>query len=160
MGDHAAFFYGTLMAREVLYRVIYGKSNITEYHPAFARSKLLTIQDAILHNYCRHHVRHAEYPGMIPEKGHSVRGTYVTGLTDYDFFRLDWFEGSEYTMRKVRPKLLENGVETQEVEAETYMFKYPHKLEKGVWDYEDFRKNKIHHWADDSSAYDGKSISS
>ena len=144
------------MAREVLYRVLYGKSNLSKDPAASARARLLTIQDAILHDHCRRKVRSADYPGMIQEKGKTVRGTYVTGLADKDIDRLDTFEGSQYGRHHVCPKLLENGVETTDVVAETYIFTNEYWLEPEEWDYDDFRKNKLHNWADHSEEYDGE----
>jgi hypothetical protein len=137
------------MAREVLYRVCYGSSDISDDPFKAKLAASLCIKPAILHDYCRHKVRMADYPGIIPENSHTVRGTYVTGLTDGDIQRLDWFEGSEYHRRKVTVALLKpdtehNLVEEGEVQTETYVFTAgAHRLEK-------------HRWADHSEEYDGK----
>lgn len=151
------------MARAVLYRVIYGQSNISNNPEAVAQASKITIQDAILHDHCRHHVKYADYPGMIPEKGKSVRGTYVTGLTDNNICSLDWFEGSQYVKIKVKPILLKrdgNGAfkEDEEVEAETYIWTAGEgQLDmKEEWDFEHFMKAKIQNWADYSVEYAGK----
>jgi len=144
------------MAREVLYRVLYGKSNLSAYPSATALAKLLTIHDAVLHDHCRRKVRSADYPGMVRQKDKTVRGTFVTGLTDRDIQRLDTFEGSQYERHHVCPRLLENGVETKDVVAETYIFTDDVWLEPDEWDYDDFRKNKLRNWMDDSEEYDGK----
>lgn len=83
-----------------------------------------------------------------------MRGTYVTGLTEHDIQRLDWFEGSEYSRREVNVVLLKvdgqhNLVERDEVQTETYVFTAGrHRLEIEEWDYEVFRKEKMHRWAD------------
>jgi len=157
MGKHTAFFYGTLMAPEVLHRVCYGTSKIPQDQAAF-----LSIKPAILHDYCRHRVRWADYPGIIPEKGHTVRGSYVTGLTDGDIWRLDRFEGGQYKRKEVRVKVLkefgnkgdEKG-EGEEVVTQTYIFiAGDDALEKGEWDYDVFRREKMHRWADHSEEYD------
>lgn len=145
------------MAKEVLYRVIYGTSNLAtrpEFAPLAAN---VSIRDALLHNYCRHHVAHADYPGMIAEAGKSVRGTYVTGLTDGDIWRLDCFEGSEYERKVVKCVLLgEGGEEIGEVEAETYVYVAGEdRLEKGEWSFEFFRKEKLKNWAD-GEEYEGE----
>lgn len=149
------------MAREILYRVCYGSSNVSHdpFKAKFAAS--LSIKNAILHDYCRHKVDRADYPGIIPEKGRTVRGTYVTGLTEHDIQLLDWFEGSEYTRQQVAVSLLEadaenNLVEGSEVQTETYVFTAGRdQLETAEWDYEVFRREKIHRWADLSGEYDG-----
>jgi hypothetical protein len=151
------------MAREVLYRVIYGSTNIADKPNALAKAAKLSIHDAILHDYCRHRVAHADYPGMVPQKGASVRGTYVAGLTDGDIRNLDWFEGSEYVKERVRPFLLKpdgmNGGlrEAERVDAETYIFTGGFgRLEEAEWDFEHFRKEKMQNWADYSEEYAGE----
>ncbi|KAB8303402.1 hypothetical protein EYC80_004830 [Monilinia laxa] len=157
-----AFFYGTLMAPEVLHRVIYGSSK----HPPSAS---LTITPALLPEYCRHRVRYVDYPGIISETGHTVRGTYVTGLTPKNMQNLDWFEGPQYERKVVTVKMLapkyqehlhslssimaetvETGVEKQ---AQTYVFTDLDSLEKGEWDFEFFREEKLQNWADESEEY-------
>ncbi|KAH8766905.1 AIG2-like family-domain-containing protein [Hyaloscypha sp. PMI_1271] len=152
MGDHTAFFYGTLMAPEVLHRVCYGPGAVgNDPAKTFLASQLL-VQPAILHDYCRHRVRGCDYPGIVPETGHTVRGTFVTGLTDGDIFRLDAFEGNEYERIKVKVELVE--VSGRFVEASTYMYAAGEEcLEKKEWSYEEFRRDKIHRWADDSNEY-------
>lgn len=153
------------MARQVLYRVIYGTSNISEYPRLVARSSQLTIQPALLRNHCRHRVRNADYPGVIPQDGESVRGTYVTGLTDVDMQRLDYFEGIEYSRQEVRAVLLaagetEAGPDAKQVETETYIYTAGNAhLEKGEWDFDNFVKNRMPgNWADDwSEEYEGSS---
>ncbi|KAL1970793.1 hypothetical protein VTN77DRAFT_2627 [Rasamsonia byssochlamydoides] len=125
MGDHTLFFYGTLMAPQILHRVIHGHSNPEPWQKA-----LLTVKPAILHGYRRHRVRGADYPGIIPvtaktssdgstqgttpegssNMDHSVLGTLVTGLTDGDIYRLDCFEGSDYEKRKVKVRVLRSAV--------------------------------------------------
>ena len=91
-----------------------------------------------------------------------MRGTYVSGLTKEDIERLDWFEGSEYRRRKVTVALLKpdsqhNLVEQDKVETETYVFTAGNdRLKKEEWDYEVFRREKMHRWADKSEEYAGK----
>jgi len=121
---------------------------------------MLSVKPAILHDYCRHRVLHADYPGIIPEKGHTVRGTYVTGLTDGDIWRLDTFEGGQYSRDKVSVVLLIDADhdagknEGEVVETETYVFTEGDEwLERVEWDYEVFRKEKMHRWADHSEEY-------
>ncbi|KAF7956683.1 hypothetical protein EAE96_004016 [Botrytis aclada] len=160
---YSAFFYGTLMAPEVLYRVINGASN--------RPSNSLTFTPALLHDYCRHRVSFADYPAIISEPGHSVRGTYVTGLTPSNMRSLDYFEGAQYERKVVTVKILTpkdkeikhganaimaDAVETgEEKEAHTYVFTDLVALEKGEWDFEFFRREKLRNWADESEEYAG-----
>lgn len=151
------------MAPEILNRVIYGSSN----HPATS----LTITPALLPDYCRHRVRFADYPAIISEPGHTVRGTFVTGLTPSNMQSLDYFEGSQYERKIVTVKILTpkdkehvHGVSTimaeavetgEQREAQTYVFTDLKYLEKGEWDFAFFRREKLRNWADDSHEYAG-----
>ncbi|KII87642.1 hypothetical protein PLICRDRAFT_42147 [Plicaturopsis crispa FD-325 SS-3] len=98
----SAFFYGTLMHPKILRRVI-GNDGAH-----------LQICPAVLLEYTRHQIQHADYPGIVPytksralfnreldAEERSVRGTLVTGLTASDIALLDVFEGNEYTRDKV-----------------------------------------------------------
>jgi hypothetical protein len=113
------------------------------------------VYPAILHNHRRHKVRFADYPAIVPHEGSAVRGTYVTGLTDNDIWRLDIFEGAEYVRRPVKPKVLttvgnedgEGNVEGEEVDAETYIWKSdPSGLEDKEWDFAEFKREKMRFW--------------
>lgn len=134
------------MAPEVFYSVCYGNSN-----PPGAIKGLHTLTPAVLHGYCRHRVQFADYPGIIPEDGHSVRGIYATGLTKANMVKLDYFEGSEYERRNVKVQLLKQHdgkeVEGEETKAIAYIFLFPKHLERGEWDFEQFRKDKLKFWA-------------
>lgn len=146
------------MAREVMYRVIYGSETLTPVTALLAAK--LSRSPAILHDHCRHKVLDDDYPGVIPQKDHSVRGLLVSGLTDGDIFRLDMFEGDEYTRVKATVKVLEQDgekeVEGEVKEIETYIFTAPEsRLEKVEWDYEEFRREKMWRWASTSEEYDG-----
>lgn len=154
-GTRSAFCYGTLMAPQVLYRVIFGSSE-----PEVRQKKRIVIRPAILHEFRRHRVRTAEFPAIVPNPSSTVRGTFITGLTDGDFIRLDSFEGSMYERRPVKVKLLKNvrledevrdssvaRLEGEEVEAETYVWRYPLRdLEDREWDFEHFKKRKMRAW--------------
>jgi hypothetical protein len=151
------------MAPEILYRVCYGTHDFSNDTFKADLAASLSIKPAILHEYCRHRVEQADYPGIIPEKGHTVRGTYVTGLTEHDVMHLDAFEGSEYRRRKVKVVLLKPDGQNDlvesggEVQTETYVLTAGfHRLEKEEWDYEVFRKEKLYRWVDQSVEYEGK----
>jgi gamma-glutamylcyclotransferase (GGCT)/AIG2-like uncharacterized protein YtfP len=152
--SHTAFFYGTLMAPQVLHRVIWG----SQTPPTPAHASMLRIRPAILHAHQRHKVKHADYPAILPTSSSStVRGTLVQGLTDGDIWRLDIFEGSEYDRRKVCVKVLqgngdfeqkeEENVEGEEVEAETYIWiAGADRLEAQEWDFSEFVRDKMKRW--------------
>ncbi|KAI1096835.1 AIG2-like family-domain-containing protein [Rostrohypoxylon terebratum] len=145
------FFYGTLMAPEVFFTVCY--RGIPKENIAVLRG-LHEFKPAILHGFCRRRVRHADYPGIIPDKNHEVRGMIVTGLTPANMHHLDKFEGSEYERRKVKARLLSRvgdddgrgNVEDEEVECEVYVFNKPSHLEDREWDYKEFREEKMKKW--------------
>jgi hypothetical protein len=148
------------MVPEILYRVCYGTNT-----PAAWQKSLLTIQPAILHDYTRHKVRHCDYPAIIPSaSSSSVRGSYVTGLTDGDVCRLDFFEGNQYKRRRVRIRILDvvgdedgkGNVEGKEIETETYVWiDGMDKLEEGQWDFGTFVREKLKRWIGQNEEYDG-----
>lgn len=167
--SHTAFFYGTLMAPPVLYRVIWGQQT----PPTPAHASLLKVQPAILHNHQRHKVKHADYPAILPIKSDrkpKVRGTLVQGLTDGDLWRLDIFEGSEYQRQKVKVRVLEqtttsgqdmgdlqqreeDNVEGDEVDAETYIWiAGANRLESEEWDFTEFIRDKMKRWVGKDAA--------
>ncbi|KAF7559006.1 hypothetical protein G7046_g5161 [Stylonectria norvegica] len=144
-GEYTAFFYGTLMAPEVFYSVCYGVNR-----PAQAIQDLHTFTPAILSDYCRHRVQSADYPAIIAEKGHTVLGIFVTGLTEANLMKLDFFEGSEYDRKTVTVKLVKNdaneATEGESRKASAYVFNSPEFLEKREWDFEEFRNQKMQAW--------------
>jgi len=138
------------MAPQVLYRVCYGSAT-----PSANQKALLTIRPAILHSFCRHKVRNCDYPAITPDESTTVRGTYVQGLTAGDLWRLDIFEGDEYSRKKVKVKVLDKvgdekgrgNIEGDEVEAETYVWiAGEHLLEKVEWDFGEFQRDKMRRW--------------
>ncbi|KAE8857359.1 hypothetical protein PTNB29_08426 [Pyrenophora teres f. teres] len=169
MPSHTLFFYGTLMAPPVLHRVIWGSPT----PPTEAHASLLHIRPAILHSHRRHRVEGADYPALVPVPStsedpspSSVRGALVTGLTDGDIWRLDIFEGDEYTREKVRVRILteQNGneggadvlgvgasdggeIEGEEVDTETYIWTAgAHRLEPNEWDFKEFVRERMERW--------------
>ncbi|KAL2863306.1 gamma-glutamylcyclotransferase family protein [Aspergillus lucknowensis] len=129
MGENTLFFYGTLLAPEMLHRVIHGSAT-----PEKWQKDLLHFRPAVLHGYRRHRVRYADYPGIIPVptsedvsgptttntaagarktspgSSGSVLGTVVSGLTDGDVRRLDIYEGDEYSREKVQVRILKDAL--------------------------------------------------
>lgn len=140
------------MAKEVFYSVCYNDAR-----PGEAIRSLHTFTPAILHGYCRHKVQFADYPAIIPEDGKSVRGVYVTGLTSGNMYHLDIFEGNEYEKKQVKVKLLkqegDKEVEGEEREVTAYVFKHENHLEKGEWDFEHFKNERMKLWFRDDVGY-------
>lgn len=143
------------MAFPVLSRVIYGTTS-----PETWQATSLRIRPAVLHSYCRYQVRSVDYPGIVPETGRTVRGTYVEGLTEGDIWRLDVFEGNEYERKKVNVKILaHSGEETEEVGTETYVYVAGRdNLNDDEWDFQDFMSSKISRWVGESREYSGMCI--
>ncbi|KAF5523888.1 Protein AIG2 C [Colletotrichum aenigma] len=149
-GEHTAFFYGTLMEPKVFFTVTQGDGK-----PAQAIKDLYTFTPAVLHDYTRHRVNKADYPGMIPEKGGSVLGIYATGLTDVNVMKLDFFEGGEYEKKVVTVKV--RGADGKEEDKPTtaYIYKRPENLDRREWSFEEFRKDKMHVWTRESYVFEG-----
>jgi gamma-glutamylcyclotransferase (GGCT)/AIG2-like uncharacterized protein YtfP len=183
----SAFFYGTLMAPEVLHRVCHGSTSPS--NPIYATHNLKTYP-AILPAHRRHRVKDADYPAILPHPSSTVRGTYVTGLTDSDVWRLDIFEGSEYERANVKCKLIQQAggedakpkvfknvhvsgkdvvhlgseydADGEVVEAETYVWiGGEERLEEREWDFAEFQREKMRFWVGDEGddEYAGESMS-
>ena len=151
-GPHAAFFYGTLMAPTVMWRVIHGTAEPYDYE-----KKQTTSVPALLTGYERRKVKYRDYPAITQCKGGSVRGLLVTGLSDMNLRRLDTFEGDQYTREVVKVKVLRHlgpeeradesvGEGDEMVEAETYVWSSEDELESKEWDFEEFKREKIRRW--------------
>ncbi|KAM0723554.1 hypothetical protein Q7P37_000541 [Cladosporium fusiforme] len=142
---HSAFFYGTLMAPSVLHRVCHGSTSPS--NPIYATHNLKTTP-ALLPSHRRHRVKRADYPAILPHATSSVRGTYVTGLTASDMWRLDIFEGPEYERVRVKCRVLNSGGEEgEEVEAEAYLWiGGEEQLEEREWDFDEFQREKMRFW--------------
>jgi hypothetical protein len=147
---------GTLMAPGVLYRVIYGSATPQDW-----QKSLTTVRPALLQSYRRHRVKYADYPAIIPHESSSVRGSYVTGLTEGDIYRLDIFEGDMYAREKVIVNILSDKISLDQkvseqdlqnavvgqAEAETYVWTIgADKLEEREWDFEEFKNQKMKAW--------------
>ncbi|KAM4056290.1 gamma-glutamyl cyclotransferase, AIG2-like domain-containing protein [Hirsutella rhossiliensis] len=150
---HVLTMAGTLMAPEVFFSVCYGDD-----WPPKAIRDLHTFTPAILNGYCRHRVQLADYPAVVPQEGHSVRGVYATGLTDANMQKLDYFEGDEYERVKATVQLLEKKGDDQAVsetkETFVYAFLFPECLERREWDFEEFRRDKMKMWTRNRLGYD------
>ncbi|KAM7221108.1 hypothetical protein V8F06_003493 [Rhypophila decipiens] len=140
------------MVPEVVYTVCYNAKNVPK-----SISKQHTFNPAILHGYSRHRVADADYPGIIADKAgenNTVFGMLVTGLTKANLKKLDYFEGDQYERREVKVKLLEKvgnaqgegNIEGEERTAQVYVFNDENALEKREWDFEEFRRDKLHKW--------------
>ncbi|CAK7201180.1 hypothetical protein SEUCBS139899_003883 [Sporothrix eucalyptigena] len=157
------FFYGTLMAPEVFFTVCY-----RDGRPPAAIAKGHVFRSAVLPGFTRHRVKYQEYPGIIEDDtpGACVRGMLVSGVTDGNQHHLDYFEGSEYERRTVEVTLddgkkedvtIEEGAEKKKetVKAQVYVFKYPDDLERREWDFDEFRREKMHKWARADYTFEG-----
>jgi Gamma-glutamyl cyclotransferase, AIG2-like len=167
-GPHTAFFYGTLMAPPVLYRVCYGPSHPTN---TLRNHSQLSIRPALLKGFRRHRVKYADYPGIVPCASSTVRGTLVTGLTDGDVWRLDVFEGDEYERRNVAARIIsdktaqkdlhheprDDQLGPDEIEAQTYVWVGSRDgLDEEQWDFEEFVREKMWRWAGEGADAEGE----
>ncbi|KAK3403097.1 AIG2-like family-domain-containing protein [Sordaria brevicollis] len=156
---HRAFFYGTLMVPEVFYTVCYNSKTVPD---VIARQHVFT--PAILHGYCRHRVKQADYPGITEDTEHSVFGMLAEGLTKANLDKLDYFEGAEYERRTVKVNVLdkvgdvtgEGNVEGEEKEVQVYVFLPTQHLEEKEWDLEEFKREKLRLWTRGDHIFAGK----
>lgn len=148
------------MSPQILYRVCFGTPK-ADKHPVYSHlTSQMKIVPAILHEYQRLKVRHADYPGIRAQEGKTVRGTYVTGLTDACIWKLDHFEGDQYVREFVNVRLLDkDGQEMgEEVRAETYVFRLGEELEGVEWDWEGFKRARLGWWVGEEGGgeYEGR----
>lgn len=152
------------MAPEVFFTVCYRTSK-----PPAAIARRHVFRNAVLPGYTRHRVKHQEYPGILPDDaaGASVRGVLVGGLTAANQYHLDVFEGSEYVRQTVEvevevdeTKTPENGAaesgETKTVAVQVYVFKHADGVERREWDFDEFRREKMHNWTRADYTFDGR----
>ncbi|KIH94144.1 disease resistance protein [Sporothrix brasiliensis 5110] len=172
-GTSYAFVYGTLMAPEVFFTVCF---RLAQPPPALVREYVF--RNAVLPGYTRHRVRYQEYPGIVPDdaEGASVRGILIGGVTPANQHHLDVFEGSEYERRTVdvvldedtsngqttettetteKTEKTENTKQKKTVKAQVYVYKYPDGLERREWDFDEFRREKMHKWARADYTFEG-----
>lgn len=146
------------MAPEVFFGVCYGQSV-----PPKAIQALHTFTPAVLKDHSRHRVRSEDYPGVIPQEGHSVKGIFATGLTDANMLKLDEFEGPEYSKKKVTIKTLSTvdgkEVEGGSVETSVYIFLHPDYLDMREWDFEQFKREKMKFWTRGDWSFDDSRFS-
>ena len=154
------------MAPEVFFTVCYRAGR-----PPAAIANGHVFRSAVLPGFTRHRVQNQEYPGIIEDDtpGACVRGTLVSGVTDGNQHQLDYFEGSEYERRTVEvvldaasDKAVEDaggaGSEKKKtVNAQVYVYKYPNQLERREWDFDEFRREKMHKWARADYTFEGSS---
>ena len=144
------------MAPQVLYRVLYG--TVT---PDSAHVSSLGTMPAILPNYIRHRVCNCDYPAIVPSSKPEacVRGTFVKGINAKDQWRLDLFEGDQYTRNVVKVRLVQRRGEAEgkEVEAYTYVWcEGKDDLEDREWDFDEFRREKMGRWIGANEEYEGE----
>lgn len=147
------------MAPEVFFTVCF---RLSRPPPAIAREYVF--RNAVLPGYTRHRVQYQEYPGIVPDEteGASVRGILIGGVTPANQHHLDIFEGSEYERRTVEVVLNEGEnatdiAEKKTVKAQVYVYKYPKGLERREWDFDEFRREKMHKWARADYTFEGES---
>jgi Gamma-glutamyl cyclotransferase, AIG2-like len=89
---------------------------------------------AVLQGYRRQPVIGMPYPAITPKPGFSVKGFYLSGLTDNDMRKLDNYEGSAYARKKVNVVLYETN-DRDERHTEAYIWKRsPAALQDKEWE--------------------------
>ncbi|KAI9237732.1 MAG: hypothetical protein BYD32DRAFT_415674 [Podila humilis] len=155
--SHPCFFYGSLMAPAVLDSVTRPgiDSNLCRVH-------------AVIEGFVRHPYHNEPYPGMIAstDSTKTVEGILVFGHSAIDVFRLDRFEGGEYTRELLPVKILESVPASfthgqQPLDAGTtvlsnvYIFTGPvkHLDLTREWDFEAFKNEQLAQWMQTSSDF-------
>ncbi len=105
--------------------------------------------EAILKGFMRRGLRGLSYPGMIANQQESVRGLIYHQLSQFEFDRLDTFEGSMYYRRNVQVLLNE-----QVIPCFTYVLRdqYHNLLAENDWNFSEFLRDRSQQFGQD---YDG-----
>ncbi|KAG0056263.1 hypothetical protein BGZ83_005818 [Gryganskiella cystojenkinii] len=155
--NHPCFVYGSLRDPRVL-------NAVTRPGP---EANVCTVR-ALIQGYVRHPYHNEPYPGMIAseDKTQAVDGLLLFGLTLMDRFRLDQFEGSEYTREQLPVQVLESvsaeysptrvPLKTGDIiTAYVYIFTGPveHLDRTRMWDYEVFQREQVAQWLGVSSEF-------
>ena len=141
------FVYGTLLAEEVLARVLFGRLTL-EGTP-------ISRQEAVLKGYKRYKLKDRDYPGIVAgNPDDKVIGRLVFNVDEAGLQRLDDFEGTEYKRVTVDVTAADGSVH----QANTYLFLDTDLLnpDAGEWYLDDFQKFKMKNWiADELGATEG-----
>lgn len=163
------------MIPQILYRVLFGT---TQPNGSFTEDIVMT--PARLPGYKRHRVRNCDYPAIIPvpngpemtpdsrarmlalaeepsnsgrQESSEVHGVLVTGLTDANIWRLDKFEGDQYSRMSV---LVHQTQADTSAQTETYVWTGPRcDLDQVPWDFEHFKRERVTIWTGSSQEYEG-----
>lgn len=140
------FVYGTLMAEEVLARVVFGTKTL--------EGTSIKMMPATLQGYKRYRLQGRDYPGVVASANDSVQGKLVFDLDSSAIKKLDNFEGFEYARREITAVGEDGGTYT----ASIYIFLDTHLLEKeaGEWRFDEFQTLKMRNWiADELGDHEG-----
>ncbi|KAI8996870.1 hypothetical protein BDB01DRAFT_768786 [Pilobolus umbonatus] len=99
--DSMVFFYGSLMSKRVLLRVLCGPNASEEERVRKINS--VKLKSACLRGYYRSCVKNEDYPAIVytGNMTDEVDGMTCEGLTSSDIKSLDIFEGHEYARKTV-----------------------------------------------------------
>ncbi|KAI8377170.1 hypothetical protein EDC96DRAFT_540767 [Choanephora cucurbitarum] len=132
---YSAFFYGSLMSRNVLLRVLCGLEATEQTKDSKYDS--ITSRPVLLSGYKRSCLRGEQYPGMLftGNMHDQVTGVLCEGLDAKDINALDTFEGKDYQRIPIHVTT-EDG---DSVATEGYLYIGDVSLITGVeWDFHDF----------------------
>ncbi|KAK4517754.1 uncharacterized protein ATC70_001098 [Mucor velutinosus] len=133
--SYSAFFYGSLMSKVVLLRVLCGPT--ASDHDKTLKLDSIQLGPALLKGYKRHSLIGEEYPALINtgDKHDAVMGVICQGLELEDIKALDCFEGDDYE-RVPTKVLLKNNTLT---DTEVYIWIGDKKLLSGEeWSFDYF----------------------
>ncbi|CAO3632642.1 unnamed protein product [Mucor fragilis] len=132
--SYSAFFYGSLMSKVVLLRVLCGAT--ASDHDKTLKLDSIHLEPALLKGHERHSLIGEEYPAVIStgDEQDSVMGVLCQGLESEDINALDCFEGDDYERLSTKV-LLENNTlidteiyiwigDKQQLSGEEWSFEY------------------------------------
>ena len=124
------FTYGSLMYRQVWDRVVSGA------HEA---------ENGTIRGYARRRILSEVYPALLRGPSEStVRGVLYLDVSASDLAALDRFEGEGDAYLRIQvPVELDDG---KLLNAWTYLYLHPERVEGSLWDAERFEAEDLHHF--------------
>ncbi|CAO3625701.1 unnamed protein product [Mucor hiemalis] len=149
MSNYSAFFYGSLMSKTVLLRVLCG-ANVTEQDKTLKLNSI-RLFSASLKGYTRSSLKGEDYPAMTytGNPDDTVDGVICQCLTQKDIEALDVFEGDWY--KRIPVKVFSATDKKDAIDTETYLYVGDTELLTGAeWDFSYFLSSgKEQKWLND-----------
>ena len=121
--ENTIFVYGSLMADEVILKLIH---------------RVPTKREATVQGYKRYKLKNRSYPGAFQQERSSIKGLLFFGINEEEMNILDAFEGREYKKEEISAEV--EGGERISASMYTYIETSVLLHEEDEWSYSNFRE--------------------